>query len=70
VVLALGADVQIGFQVSLPDGLAAVQAFGSQAFRSNASSAGNRAAVAAGIGLVFAMVSLEPGHADSHSAPK
>jgi hypothetical protein len=63
VVLALGADVQVGFEVRLPDGLPAAQALGPQALGAHLSFAGvGTTPIAARARLVFAVFALEPGH--------
>jgi len=62
VVLALGADVQVGFEVGLPDGLAAAHALGPKALGAHLSPAGIGGTVATGVGFVLTFVTLEPGH--------
>ena len=63
VMLALGADVQVGGQIGFPDGLAAAHAFDPEAL-----GADRVLAIAVGVGArpargrVIAVFSLEPGH--------
>ena len=55
VVLALGADIQVGLKIGFPNSLPAAQALDPKAF-------GTNALFSAVARLVFAVLSLEPGH--------
>ncbi len=64
VMLALGADVQVGFEIGLADRLAAAEALDPQAVGADPAF-GASAVRARWPGLVFAILSLEPGHRHS-----
>ena len=63
--LALRTNIQVGFQVGLENRLPATWTLDPQALRANTLLAPIRAPVLrAGAGLVFAVLSLEPGHTE------
>jgi hypothetical protein len=65
VVLAFGADVQVGQQIRLPDDLAAANALDPQALGAHTLLANTRHAPRMGAGLVLSAFTLEPGHSTS-----
>src|ERR1019366_3641498 len=64
-VLALGADVEVGRQVGLEDRLTVTRALDPKAVGANPLLGGVSAALGVGVGFVIATLSLEPGHQDS-----
>src|ERR1017187_4310676 len=67
VMLAFGADVEVGVQVGLEDDLAAAQALHPKALGAYRFACSIRAALGPGARLVVAIFTLEPGHSNSFS---
>src|SRR5665213_3089169 len=67
VVLAFGTDVQVSFKILPEDGLAAAGALDPQSLGTHGFSCSIRVILGTGTGLVFAVLSLEPGHTKPHS---